>query len=180
MLSYPTLQSAYTYHTPIVTIHCPVISYSSLQLKNLTPSALIYPHYLNLTNPYSTLPYPSSPTHPYPSAPFLFYPTIPFPTNTVPTTSKPQPYPTPSQSLTLRYKYPTNFTPTLPPLSHYPTLLWYVRLGKDKRYGGMVLGKDRFSRDVRLHYSIQSVIMSTQYTCRYKSTSVFIVRLLRM
>ena len=51
---------------------------------------------------------------------------------------------------------------------------WSGALGKDERYGGVVLGKDRFSRDVRLHFSIQSVIMSTHCTCRYKSTSVLL------
>ena len=46
------------------------------------------------------------------------------------------------------------------PLLHYPTLLGYVMLGKDERYDGMVLEKDRFCKDVSLSYheiSLQSI-----------------------
>ena len=47
-------------------------------------------------------------------------------------------------------------------LLHYPTLLLvgFVMLGKDERYDGMVLEKDRFSKDVSLCYheiSLQSI-----------------------
>ena len=46
------------------------------------------------------------------------------------------------------------------PLLHYHTLLGYIMLGKDERYDGMVLEKDRFSKDVSLCYheiSLQSI-----------------------
>ena len=83
--------------------------------------------------------------------------------------------PAPNPNPTLSYytsspPYP-HFTPTIPHFyilnlnlnilevkrqidnpSHYPTLVGYVRLGKDERYSGVVLGKDHFSKDVSLCY----------------------------
>ena len=51
--------------------------------------------------------------------------------------------------------YPTQrslpHTPPLPsPLLLYPILLGYVRLRKDEMYGGVVLGKNRFNKDIPL------------------------------
>ena len=40
----------------------------------------------------------------------------------------------------------------LPPLLLCPTLLGYVRLGKVERYGGAVLGNNRFNKDKSLCY----------------------------
>ena len=37
-------------------------------------------------------------------------------------------------------------------LLFYPTLLGYVRLGKVERYVGVVLGKNRFNKDIPLCY----------------------------
>ena len=55
------------------------------------------------------------------------------------------------------------------------TQLGYVRLGKDERYSGVVLGKDCFSKDVPLCYyeiSLQLYCMSTVNEdlnlCRFK------------
>ena len=47
---------------------------------------------------------------------------------------------------------PTSSLPT--PLVLYPTILGYVRLGKDEKYGGVVLGKKRFNinKDIPLCY----------------------------
>ena len=63
------------------------------------------------------------------------------------------PYSAPSPPLHSPQPYPS-------PLLHYPSLLGYVMLGKDERYDGMVLEKDRFSKDVSLCYheiSLQSI-----------------------
>ena len=96
-----------------------------------------------LANPYPTLPYPSTPTPTLPYRPthFLPYPTYHHQTPILPYPTLPHLHPTP------QYQYPSNFTPTLPPFLHYPTLVGYIRLGKDERYDGVVLGKDRFSID---------------------------------
>ena len=57
-----------------------------------------------------------------------------------------------------RVGHPSQFsllppTPPLPsPLLLYPTLLGYVRLGKDEKYGGVVLGKNCFNKDIPLCY----------------------------
>ena len=65
---------------------------------------------------------------------------------------------------TLPHLHPTPLHPYQSPLLHYPILLGYVRLGKDERYSGVVLGKDCFSKDVPLYYyenSLQLYCMST-------------------
>ena len=59
----------------------------------------------------------------------------------------------PSPPLQSPHPYPS-------PLLHYPTLLGYVMLGNDESYDGMVLEKDRSSKDVSLCYheiSLQSI-----------------------
>ena len=46
--------------------------------------------------------------------------------------------------------HPTSPLPSL--LVLYPILLGNVRLGKDEKYGGVVLGKNRFNKDIPLCY----------------------------
>ena len=112
---------------------------------------------------------------PLPYRPILTlpYPSLPIPNLPSPNPNPTLPYSTTSTPLPQRYQYPTNFTPTLPTLLHYPTLLGYVRLGKD----GVVLGKHRFSKDVPLRYheiSLQFIqlYVNCTCTCRSKSTSI--------
>ena len=67
------------------------------------------------------------------------------------------PYSTPSPPIPLLHPYPS-------PLLHYPALLGYVRLGKNERYSGVVLGKDHFSKDPLCYHDISVqfiIIMST-------------------
>ena len=78
------------------------------------------------------------------------------------------PYSTQSPLLHPLHPYPS-------PLLLYPTILGYVRLGKDERYVGVVLGKNRFSKDVPLCYheiSLQFIQLYVLCTCRSKSTSI--------
>ena len=67
--------------------------------------------------------------------------------------------PTPTSSLS----FPTS---TLP----YPiSVVGYVKLGKDERCGGVVLGKTRFNKDIPLCYheiSLQFIQSYAYFTCR--------------
>ena len=60
------------------------------------------------------------------------------------------------------HPHPTH-TSTLPsPLVLYPTLLGYVRLRKDVKYGGVVLGKNRFNNDIPLNLNLNSLLVKRQ------------------